>query len=862
MLSASSTPFVSSAVVADNTNIIVQTDMLSRTKAVTVKGDVNADGVFNVDDVTDLQRWLLAVPNVELKNWKAADLCEDDRLDVFDLCILRQMYSEQIQKTDSFYSLSSEMIQDNDLKYGSSVMSDDFYSKRLIVKTKSAYDFSKFSPKSVISGFDNIYVVQFESYESAKLCVSALEKDEKIEYIELDKYMKCEELASEQVTESNSWGVSAIEADKYAEYLSDNYDSSVVVSVVDTGVSSHSFLSGRILDTGYDLVDNDPDPNDKHFHGTHVAGTIVDCTPELNIQIMPVRVLDANGSGSYLNVGNGIRYATEHGADIINLSLGGSGCSPYIDDSIEYAVDNGVTVVVAAGNENDDTKYYCPSHLENCIVVAACDSEYEKAYFSNYGNSVDVTAPGIDILSCVPGGDYESKNGTSMATPHISAAAAMIKYADENATPAEIEQKIKDISLDLGDVGKDVYYGYGLPKLSKLINNDSPDVPIVASGKCGDDVYYTLDENGLLTISGTGNMTDFVLYSNVSPWNKYHKDIKKVVIENGVTSIGDWAFYDCNDLTSITIPNSITSIGNYAFYNCSSLTSINIPDSMTYIGNGVFNNCYRLTSINVSENNSSYMNKNGVLFDKNEKTLIKYPEGKKDTEYIIPNSVTTIGNYAFYQCKQLTSITISNSVTSIGKWAFYDCNVLKSINIPDSVTSIGEFAFDSCSSSTSLTIPNSVTNVGQSAFSGCSSLTSVIIPDSFTIIAYGAFSGCSGLTSVTIPDSVTYIKDYAFQDCSHLTSINIPDSVTHIGSYAFRWCKGLTSVTIPNSVTHIENNSFGYCDKLESIIISNPDCRIFDYAETISETATIYGYAGSTAQAYAEKYNRTFVAID
>ncbi|MDE6426809.1 MAG: S8 family serine peptidase [Ruminococcus sp.] len=557
---------------------------------------------------------------------KTFDVNNDDRIDVFDLCLLKKAYAKQIQKTDSFYSLSSEMIQDNDLKYGSSVMSDDFYSKRLIVKTKSTYDFSRFSPKSVISGFDNIYVIQFESYENAKLCLSALEKDTQVEYIELDKYMKCEELTSEQISESNSWGVSAIEADKYAEYLSDNYDSSVVVAVVDTGVSYHDFLKGRILDTGYDLVDNDPDPNDKHYHGTHIAGTVVDCTLELNVQIMPVRVLDAHGSGSNLNVGNGIRYATEHGADVINLSLGGFGCSTYINDSIEYAVENGVTVVVAAGNDNNDTKYYCPSHLENCIVVSACDSEYKKATFSNYGDSVDVTAPGVDILSCVPGGDYESKNGTSMATPHISAAAAMVKYADENATPAQIEQTLKDISLDLGDTGKDVYYGYGLPKLSKLINNDSPDVPIVASGQCGDNVYYTLDENGLLTISGTGDMIDNSSGLNNPPWYEFgfepNEKIKKVVIKYGVTSIG----------------------GN-AFEWCIALTSVDIPDSMINIGIGAFNCCKSLTSV------------------------------------IIPDSVTSIGDHAFFDCDSLKSVTIPDSVKSIGLSAFGYCDNLESIKI-------------------------------------------------------------------------------------------------------------------------------------------------------------------------------------
>lgn len=148
----------------------------------------------------------------------------------------------------------------------------------------------------------------------------------------------------------------------------------------------------------------------------------------------------------------------------------------------------------------------------------------------------------------------------------------------KNATPAAIEQKLKDILLDLGDPGKDVYYGYGLPKLSKLIN-EIPDVPIIISGKCGDDVYYTLNKKGLLTISGTGKMIDFIY--NSAPWYGSRRNIKKVDIKNGVTSIGDHAFVGCSGLTSITIHDNVTSIGASAFGDCSGLISVNIPDSVT-----------------------------------------------------------------------------------------------------------------------------------------------------------------------------------------------------------------------------------------------------------------------------------------
>ena len=250
-----------------------------------------------------------------------------------------------------------------------------------------------------------------------------------------------------------------------------------------------------------------------------------------------------------------------------------------------------------------------------------------------------------------------------------------------------------------------------------------------------DNLTWTLDANGTLTISGTGTMKDYDYNNNPSPAYN-NSNVKKIVIEDGVTSIGKSAFSDCSNLTSITIPNSVTSIGDFAFYYCTSLTTITIPDNVTSIGESAFRFCSSLTSIT------------------------------------IPDGVTSIGNAAF-SYTGLKSITIPDSVTSIGKFAFYNCTSLTSITIPDGVTSIGESAFLSCSSLTSITIPDSVTSIGESAFYGCSSLTSITIPDSVTSIGNSAFSYCSRLTSIMIPDSVTSIGDYAFRNCSSLKTISL-----------------------------------------------------------------------------------------
>ena len=303
--------------------------------------------------------------------------------------------------------------------------------------------------------------------------------------------------------------------------------------------------------------------------------------------------------------------------------------------------------------------------------------------------------------------------------------------------------------------------------------------------------------------------------------------LTSINIPESVTSIGSYAFDGCSGLTSVNIPNSVTSIGSCAFKGCSSLTSINIPNSVTYISSYAFDGCSSLSSITVDTNNPVYDSRdncNAIISTINNMLIV----GCQNTT--IPNSVTSIGSYAFYGCSSLTSINIPNSVTSIGSYAFDGCSSLTSINIPNSVTSIGDGAFYGCSSLTSINIPDSVTSIGYGAFYGCSSLTSINIPNSVTYIGGSAFYGCSSLTSINIPNSVTFIGSSAFYGCSSLTSINIPNSVTFIGSYAFSGCSSLTSINIPNSVTSIDYDAFYGCSSLTSINIPNSVTFIGEYA--------------------------------
>ncbi len=285
-------------------------------------------------------------------------------------------------------------------------------------------------------------------------------------------------------------------------------------------------------------------------------------------------------------------------------------------------------------------------------------------------------------------------------------------------------------------------------------------------------------------------------------------EITDLVIPEGVTSIGSWAFYSCSSLMRVTIPEGMTSIGNDAFNDCSSIMCVSIPSSMMSIGNDAFSNCSDLTKVIVPDIAAwcgiSFGNVNANPLSGNTGKHI-YSDGK--TEIInleIPEGVTSIGNYSFINCSSLTSVTIPEGVTSIGNNAFKGCTGLPNVTIPSSVTSIGDEAFNGCFGLLSVDIPEGVTNIGQYAFQDCSRLTSVIIPS-----------------------SVTSIGNYTFQKCRVLTSVTISEGVTRLSDGMFSWCTDLTDVTIPSSVTIIGMDAFRYCPNLKSVKVSVPDLAAF-----------------------------------
>jgi len=357
-------------------------------------------------------------------------------------------------------------------------------------------------------------------------------------------------------------------------------------------------------------------------------------------------------------------------------------------------------------------------------------------------------------------------------------------------------------------------------------------VDVIGSGNCGangSNVTWKLTSDGTLTINGTGKMADYEWSG--APWYDVRSQVKKAVIEDGVTSIGNYAFFYCTSLTSVMIPVSVISIGEDAFSSCTSLTSAAIPSSVTSIESGAFRDCTSLKGVTIPGSVTSIGN-------------FAFYYCTSLTSVTIPNSVTSIGDYTFEQCTSLTSVTIPSSVTSIGIWTFSGCSSLTRVTIPSSVTSIGEGAFRYCEALTSVTIPNSVTSIGDSTFSDCTSLKGVTIPNSVTSIGDYAFYGCSGLRSVTIPSSVTSIGGSTFSNCDSLTFVTIPSSVTSIGTFAFCDCTSMTSMTIPESVTSIGDYAFSYSGMAVNVVSGNKNyCSEDGVLYNKQKTVLLYGGA-------------------
>ena len=401
------------------------------------------------------------------------------------------------------------------------------------------------------------------------------------------------------------------------------------------------------------------------------------------------------------------------------------------------------------------------------------------------------------------------------------------------------------------------------------LNLFAEDGNVTASGTCGyngDNLIWVLSGDGVLTISGEGEMMNYS-DSSVAPWYPHRTKILSAVVEDGVMSIGDYALYACLKLTSVSLPDGIESIGrsafrdcaklaemdipkrvtnieSYAFQGCSTLSGMEIPEGVTNIGDGAFYNCSNLASITIPEGIECI---DECTFENCAKlTAITIPKGvtrigwkafkdcKALVSVVIPNSVAVINYSAFSGCSSLTGVVIPEGVTRIEGGAFHNCVSLTDIVLPQSVTVIGSLdgasgVFEGCTRLKSVIIPEGVVNIGTYSFSNCNSLTSIVIPEGVMSIGYGAFSGCSSLKSITIPEGITSISAGLFRECSSLTNVTMPASIIDIGDEAFMDCSCLESITIPETVVNIGEWAFRNCGKLKHVEIPDGVGNIADF---------------------------------
>lgn len=421
-----------------------------------------------------------------------------------------------------------------------------------------------------------------------------------------------------------------------------------------------------------------------------------------------------------------------------------------------------------------------------------------------------------------------TKSGSTVRSDTLDANGEYTMFLDPGSYTVKVTLDGKDSikTITVGSSAQTVEFK--VDNSSDTGKDDTGSDVSAASGTIGDNLTWNLDENGTLTISGTGPMKDYTYEDKERPWNR--DAVKKIVIKKGITTVGSYVFLGLHNLTQVEIPEGVVSIGDDAFSMCESLEVMRFPQSLTKIGIAAFDFCEGLTQIeipaNVTEIGASAFSwctgLKSVLLSSGVKKIAERTFGDCDAleEITIPEGVTSIGERAFDDCKNLQKVNLPESLISIESCAFQNCTKLTQVQLPDNLQSIKYWAFNG-SGLTSVRIPKGMTTIDNGAFDGCDKLESVTMHDGLKEIGGSAFSGCDVLDNIIVPESVTSIGSFAFSGCANLKKIHLPSTLDKLEYSIFSGCKSLTEAEIPSAVKTIEDNAFKYCDGIKSVVIPN-----------------------------------------
>lgn len=636
-----------------------------------------------------------------------------------------------------------------------SVIRSPFQSCRLIVRTDAEIE----APQQIVNG--DIRILCYDSPAETYAAYRTLRSDSCIREICPDGIVSVGAASAEYDINQYSWGRTAIGADRFTEWLKAERETlpEIKVAVIDTGLyADHAWFRGRIAEGGISIADAD-DFTDGNSHGTHCAGIIVQSTPE-NVKILPVKALSDEGYATDTAIYCAMMYAVEQKADIISMSLGGEGMNWLTKEAVQAADAADIPVIVSAGNEARETGYGALTGFDSCVTISALaqkydtvsgQMQYEAANYSNFGSDVDFSAPGSRIYSAIAaaGNPVGLMSGTSMAAPFAAAAYADLRSYDPALTGAEIYALLKANALDLGASGFDESYGWGMIDLSEfrfsgtfvpppailpaVVNQPNPfTVTIEAPEDTA--VYYTLDGSEPTPENGILYTEPFMLDASASVQAAAFADgsasrtVRQAYCIDGRDLASPYLVTDgvltgyCGvksklDLSAAFADGSLTAIGDDAFAH-SHITEITLPDSVTRIGDRAF-----------YASDLKTITANGVTAAGSQ----AFMDSALETANL--GALDTLGALAFLRCSALRTLSCSDlsGLHSIPDYAFAHCNRLGELPIAwETVTEIGSHAFENCKGIGEVSLP-ALRSLGESAFAH-SSVSSLTLPDSLDVL--------------------------------------------------------------------------------------------------------------------------------